>query len=75
MNSISSNHSKDISEKLDILINLTAKQMVKDLNITEGVQLLQGQGLSNKQLATILSTTEASIRAKKSILAKRVKKE
>lgn len=43
-----------ISKKLSILIALTAKSLPEPLDSKEGIKLLDGYGLSNNEVASIL---------------------
>lgn len=51
-----------ILEKLDILIKLLALQISADRSVTEGVRALKLSGLDNKTIATVLNTTQATVR-------------
>jgi ABC-type methionine transport system ATPase subunit len=52
---------KDISEKLDILIRLTALDVVKGREFREQVRVLDQGRLKPKEIATILGKTPNSI--------------
>lgn len=62
---------KALSEKLDILIKLTAINALKDKNMTEQVGILSELGLQPKNIATILGTDSHTIRTLKSRVKKK----
>lgn len=56
------NKYESIENKLDILINLTAKQIVKDMSNSQAAPYLRGLGFEPKQIAIILGSTPGAIR-------------
>ena len=60
-----------LSNKLDVLIKLTAMSALKDKTLTEQVGILSEIDLQNKQIATILGTTPAVVHTLKGRLKKR----
>jgi len=50
-----------IERKLDILINLMAYQMVKDMTIAEGAPILKRLGFQNAEIAAIFDTTRKTV--------------
>jgi len=64
-----------LSNKLDILIKLTAMNALKDKNLTEQVRILSEIDLPNKQIATILGTTPEIVHSLKGRLKKRKARE
>jgi hypothetical protein len=52
---------KDISGKMDIIINLLAKLAVSEKNTTEAIVFLNQLGLPNKLVSTLLDTTPNTV--------------
>ena len=53
---------KDILDKLELLVNLTALQVASEKSITEGARQLKMAGLDNQTIAGVLNTSVATIR-------------
>lgn len=53
---------KDILDKLELLVNLTALQVASEKSITEGARQLKMAGLDNQTIASVLNTSVATIR-------------
>ncbi len=53
----------EILSRLDLLISLTALQVASEKSITEGARLLKMAGLDNQTIASVLNTTNATVRA------------
>jgi hypothetical protein len=60
-----------LSNKLDVLIKLTAMNALKDKTLTEQVRILSEIDLQNKQIAIILGTTPDVVHTLKGRLKKR----
>jgi len=60
-----------ISDKLDILIKLTALNIIKDIDYSEQVKLLSSIGLQPKDIAELLGKTSNSVRVTLSRIRKR----
>ena len=50
-----------IEKKIDILIKLSAYQMVKDMTLREGAPILKRLGFKNPEIAAIFETTSKTI--------------
>jgi len=53
----------ELSDRLDLLINLMALQVASEKSVTEGARLLKMAGLDNQTIAGILNTTSGTVRA------------
>jgi DNA-binding CsgD family transcriptional regulator len=54
---------QDLGSKMDVLIRLTAIQLVGDLKGADAIALLARAGLDNDVIAEIVGTTPATVRA------------
>lgn len=54
---------EQIIDKLDKILRVLSLQVGMDKSITETAKLLKGVGIDNKTIASVLNTTEATIRA------------
>lgn len=54
---------EQISETLELLVNLTALLVASEKSITEGARTLKMAGLDNHTIAGILNTSPATVRA------------
>lgn len=54
---------QDLSSKMDVLIRLTAFQVLGDKTGAEAIRLLGRAGLDNDLIAEIVGTTPATVRA------------
>lgn len=61
-------------EKLDILIKLTAINVLKDKNKTEQVEFLTNLGFQPKEIALIVGTTRGTVKSLRRRLKARTKK-
>jgi len=52
----------DISESLELLVNLVALLVTSEKSVTEGARALKMAGLDNQTIAEVLNTTPATIR-------------
>lgn len=68
------NQFKILSEKLDILIKLTAIPALKGKSLTEQVELLSEIGLQPKKIATVLGTDRKTVSTLKGRTKKRKSK-
>lgn len=65
---------KELANKMDTLIKLTAYTALKDAKTkTEKIGILDGLGLRRKEIALIVDTTEESVKTIKKRLKKRAK--
>jgi DNA-directed RNA polymerase specialized sigma24 family protein len=65
---------KKLTQKLDTLIKLFAGNLLKDTkNKTQKVEILHNLGVSTKEIAELVGTTEASVETLKTRLRKRTK--
>lgn len=57
--------SKDdkILDKLEQILSVLALQLALDKSVTEGARLLKIAGLDNRTIASVLNTTDATVRA------------
>ncbi len=64
--------SKDdkLLDKLDQILSVLALQLALDKSVTEGARLLKIAGLDNRTIASVLNTTDATVRALTSNLRK-----
>lgn len=62
----SDKHFEELSEKLDILIKLTAMNALRERTLTDQVEILSTIGLEPKEIATILGSDPATISTLKS---------
>lgn len=64
--------SKDekILDKLDQILSVLALQLALDKSVTEGARLLKIAGLDNRTIASVLNTTDATVRSLTSNLRK-----
>jgi DNA-binding NarL/FixJ family response regulator len=53
---------EDISESLELLVNLVALLVTSEKSVTEGARALKMAGLDNQTIAEVLNTTPATIR-------------
>jgi len=53
---------KNLAQKLDLITNLLAFLVASDKSITEGARLLKMAGLDNHTIASVLNTTEGTVR-------------
>lgn len=63
---------QEILEKLDLAINLLAFLVAGDKSISEGARVLKMAGLDNRTIASVLNTTDGTIRTVTSNLRTRV---
>jgi len=54
---------QDLGSKMDMLIRLTALQLIGDRTGTEAIAVLGRSGLDNDLIALIVGTTPATVRA------------
>jgi hypothetical protein len=54
---------EDISDALELLVNLTALLVTSEKSVTEGARSLKMAGLDNFTIAGILNTSPATVRA------------
>ena len=52
---------EDISKKLSILIALVVRSLPEGLDTKQGIKLLDGYGLSNLEIATILGMKPSAV--------------
>jgi hypothetical protein len=52
----------EILDRLDLIINLLAFQVASEKSITEGARILKMAGLDNRTIASVLNTTDATVR-------------
>jgi len=52
----------EVLDRLDLIINLLAFQVAGDKSITEGARVLKMAGLDNRTIASVLNTTDATVR-------------
>jgi transcriptional regulator len=71
---MSNNQFKILSEKLDVLIKLTAINALKGKSLTEQVEILSEIGLQPKNIATILGTDRKTVSTLKGRTKKRKSK-
>lgn len=64
---------QEIKDKLDILVKLTALNIIKDIDYPEQVMLLSSIGLQPKEIAELLAKTPNSVRVTLSRLRKEKK--
>jgi len=57
---------EELSEKLDMLIKLTAMNALRERTLTDQVEILSAIGLEPKEIATILGSDPATISTLKS---------
>jgi len=57
---------QDLGAKLDVLIRLAALQAIGERTGTEAISLLARAGLDNEMIASLVGTSEASVRATRS---------
>ena len=67
------NVNQEIKDKLDILVKLTALNIIKDIDYPEQVMLLSSIGLQPKEIAELLRKTPNSVRVTLSRLRKEKK--
>ena len=54
---------QEITERLDKILLLLALQVASDKSITEGARLLKMAGIDNQTIASVLNTTDATVRS------------
>lgn len=59
-----------VLERLDLILRVLAIQVAEDKSITERARLLKMAGMDNKSIATVLNTSDATIRTLTSNLRK-----
>ena len=64
---------QEIKDKLDILVKLTALNIIKDIDYPKQVMLLSSIGLQPKEIAELLAKTPNSVRVTLSRLRKEKK--
>jgi transposase len=65
---------EQIAQKLDTIIRLVAGNLLKDAESkTQKVEILYGLGISTKEIAKLVGTTEGSVVTMKKRLRKRAK--
>jgi hypothetical protein len=52
----------EVTDKLDLIIKLLAFLVASEKSITEGARLLKMAGLDNQTIASVLNTTEGTVR-------------
>jgi len=65
---------KRLLEKIDVLVRLSALNIIKDKEYTEQVELLSSVGLQPKEIADLLGKTPNSVRVTLSRLRKNKRK-
>jgi len=65
---------KRLLEKIDVLVRLSALNIIKDKEYTEQVELLSSVGLQPKEIADLLGKTSNSVRVTLSRLRKNKRK-
>jgi len=65
---------KRLLEKIDVLVRLSALNIIKDKEYTEQVKLLSSVGLQPKEIADLLGKTPNSVRVTLSRLRKNKRK-
>ena len=65
---------KRLLEKIDVLVRLSALNIIKDKEYTEQVELLSSVGLQPKEIAELLGKTPNSVRVTLSRLRKNKRK-
>jgi len=65
---------KRLLEKIDVLVRLSALNIIKDKKYTEQVELLSSVGLQPKEIADLLGKTPNSVRVTLSRLRKNKRK-
>ena len=63
---------EEILERLDLAINLLAFLVASDKSISEAARVLKMAGLDNRTIASVLNTTDGTIRTVTSNLRTRV---
>lgn len=63
---------EDVTDKLDLIINLLGLQLASDKSITDAARGLKMAGLDNRTIANILNTSDATIRTLTSNLRLRI---
>lgn len=53
---------EEISERLELLVNLVSLQLSSEKSVTEAARLLKMAGLDNRTIASVLNTTDATVR-------------
>lgn len=53
---------EDVLERLDLLVNLMAMLVASERSTTEAARALKMAGLDNQTIASVLNTTEGTIR-------------
>lgn len=65
---------KRLAQRLDTIIRLVAGNLLKDADSkTKKVEILYGLGISTKEIARLVGTTEGSVETMKKRLRKRAK--
>jgi DNA-directed RNA polymerase specialized sigma24 family protein len=65
---------EQVAQKLDTIIRLVAGNLLKDAESkTQKVEILYGLGISTKEIARLVGTTEGSVDTMKKRLRKRAK--
>ncbi len=54
---------EEILDRLELLVNLISLQVASEKSVTEGARLLKMGGLDNRTIASVLNTTDATVRA------------
>jgi hypothetical protein len=62
---------KSVEDQLDILIRLTALQVLGERSGAEAIAILGGVGLDAKTIAGLIGTTEATVRSRLSVERRR----
>jgi DNA-binding NarL/FixJ family response regulator len=53
---------EEVLERLDLLVNLTAMMVASERSTTESARALKMAGLDNQTIASVLNTTEGTVR-------------
>lgn len=60
-----SNNSRDLAARLDVLIRLTAVSVLGDKTGGEAIDLLAHAGLDNETIADLVGTTKETVRVRR----------
>jgi beta-phosphoglucomutase-like phosphatase (HAD superfamily) len=53
---------EEVQESLELLVNLVSLLVASDKSVTEAARALKMAGLDNQTIASVLNTTDASVR-------------
>lgn len=54
---------EDVLDRLDLLVNLTAMLVAGERSTTDGARALKMAGLDNQTIASVLNTTDGTVRS------------